>query len=350
MMRRQLIAAGAAAALAPGVSWAGKRWPVPRLEEGRILRALAGLRPYRAGGPRLEVERVAGKRIVHNYGHGGAGVTLSWGSAEAALDLLAEALPARGTVVAIAGAGVIGLTTARVAQERGLAVRVYAQAFPPNTTSDVAGAEWAPDVIDWGGPESRQRLIRIARRSHARFVRLCGPQWGVYPRPALEADGVVSGLADLPVELVGPPRRERLSMEGRPHTVLRYRSLLIEPPVFLPALVRAIEGAGGRLVQRRFGARGDLMVLDEEIIFDCLGLGAAAVFGDAALGAIKGQLVHLPPEPLPFILDHPAGYLVPRSDALVVGGTFESGVTDLATDPRISRGILAANRAFFLGP
>jgi hypothetical protein len=33
----------------------------------------------------------------------------------------------------------------------------------------------------------------------------------------------------------------------------------------------------------------------------------------------------------------------------VVGGTFESGVTDLATDPRVSRGILDANRAFFLG-
>jgi glycine/D-amino acid oxidase-like deaminating enzyme len=90
MRRRQLIAAGAAAALAPGVSWAGKRWPVPRLEEGRILRALAGLRPYRVGGPRLEVERVAGKRIVHNYGHGGAGVTLSWGCADEVASLCVQ--------------------------------------------------------------------------------------------------------------------------------------------------------------------------------------------------------------------------------------------------------------------
>ena len=44
-----------------------------------------GLRPYRAGNVRLEAE--PGTRIVHNYGHGGAGVTLSWGCAHDAADL-----------------------------------------------------------------------------------------------------------------------------------------------------------------------------------------------------------------------------------------------------------------------
>jgi D-amino-acid oxidase len=38
-----------------------------------------GLRPFRRGGVRLEVE--PGTRIVHDYGHGGSGVTLSWGCA-----------------------------------------------------------------------------------------------------------------------------------------------------------------------------------------------------------------------------------------------------------------------------
>jgi glycine/D-amino acid oxidase-like deaminating enzyme len=347
MRRRQLIAAGAAAMASGSLGAAARPWPVPRLEEARILRAVAGLRPYRTGGPRLELERIGGKRLVHNYGHGGAGVTLSWGCAEAALDLLEGTRP--GTTVAVAGAGVIGLTTARVAQERGLRVRIYAQAFSPHTTSDVAGAEWAPDIIDWGGAETTRRLVQIARRSHARFLRLCGSRWGVYQRPALEADGVVSGLAAVPAELVGPPRPERFSMGGRPHQVLRYRSLLIEPPVFLPALTRAILAAGGRMVPRTFARRDDLMGLDEEVVFDCLGLGAGPLFGDSALQPIKGQLVHLPPVPLPFIPDHPAGYLVPRTDALVVGGTFETGVADTAVDPVVSRRILAANRAFFEG-
>lgn len=40
----------------------------------------AGLRPFRPSGIRLEHERDT--RIIHNYGHGGSGVTLSWGCAD----------------------------------------------------------------------------------------------------------------------------------------------------------------------------------------------------------------------------------------------------------------------------
>jgi D-amino-acid oxidase len=54
-----------------------------RLDRADPLRV--GLRPYRAGNVRLEAE--PGTRIMHNYGHGGAGVTLSWGCADDAADL-----------------------------------------------------------------------------------------------------------------------------------------------------------------------------------------------------------------------------------------------------------------------
>lgn len=41
-----------------------------------------GLRPFREGGPRIELEELPnGARVIHNYGHGGAGVSLSWGCA-----------------------------------------------------------------------------------------------------------------------------------------------------------------------------------------------------------------------------------------------------------------------------
>jgi D-amino-acid oxidase len=47
-----------------------------------------GLRPFRKHNVRLELE--AATRVVHNYGHGGSGVTLSWGCAEEAADLVAS--------------------------------------------------------------------------------------------------------------------------------------------------------------------------------------------------------------------------------------------------------------------
>jgi D-amino-acid oxidase len=53
----------------------------PRLADAEILAERVGLRPFRPQ-VRLEAERTAsGGLLVHNYGHGGAGVTLSWGCA-----------------------------------------------------------------------------------------------------------------------------------------------------------------------------------------------------------------------------------------------------------------------------
>jgi D-amino-acid oxidase len=54
----------------------------------RILGERVGLRPYRRAGVCLRADRLRdGRRIIHNYGHGGSGFTLSWGCARAVLDL-----------------------------------------------------------------------------------------------------------------------------------------------------------------------------------------------------------------------------------------------------------------------
>lgn len=52
----------------------------PHLESAKVLEHRAGLRPGRSA-VRLEEESVDGVPVIHNYGHGGAGVTLSWGCA-----------------------------------------------------------------------------------------------------------------------------------------------------------------------------------------------------------------------------------------------------------------------------
>lgn len=65
----------------------------PRLARARILERRAALRPARTS-VRVERELVAGLRVVHHYGHGGAGVTLSWGSAEEAVALVERHAPA----------------------------------------------------------------------------------------------------------------------------------------------------------------------------------------------------------------------------------------------------------------
>lgn len=53
----------------------------PRLKDVNVLEHKVGLRPGRTE-VRLEKEKLSGFTVIHNYGHGGAGFTLSWGCAE----------------------------------------------------------------------------------------------------------------------------------------------------------------------------------------------------------------------------------------------------------------------------
>src|SRR5688500_3156707 len=81
-----LILPGCATTLARTASRGGCLQPVD-VSPDRVIRIVAGLRPYRAAGFVVRAEALGDKRLVHNYGHGGAGITLSWGSSKLATDL-----------------------------------------------------------------------------------------------------------------------------------------------------------------------------------------------------------------------------------------------------------------------
>jgi D-amino-acid oxidase len=61
---------------------------VLNIDKPGVLAERVGLRPFRRSGVRLERDRLGdGRAVIHNYGHGGAGFTLSWGCAREVLDL-----------------------------------------------------------------------------------------------------------------------------------------------------------------------------------------------------------------------------------------------------------------------
>ena len=61
--------------------------PHVNVENHRVMRTIVGLRPYRSSGFVVRSEKVDDKLVIHNYGHGGAGITLSWGTSMLALKL-----------------------------------------------------------------------------------------------------------------------------------------------------------------------------------------------------------------------------------------------------------------------
>ena len=88
--------------------------PRVNVAQERIIRSICGLRPFRRSGFVVRPEKIGDTLVIHNYGHGGAGITLSWGTAKLAVDLGA---PGYAGPVAVLGSGVVGLSTARLLQE-----------------------------------------------------------------------------------------------------------------------------------------------------------------------------------------------------------------------------------------
>jgi D-amino-acid oxidase len=350
--RRRFLALAAAGAAAAGSSFA-RAWPdldalpIPDLGDEAILRFVAGLRPYRKAGLRIEREERGGKHVIHAYGHGGAGVTLSWGTAREVARLVADVGQPRGAV-AVIGAGVIGLTAAHVLAEAGCRVRVLAKEFPPDTTSNLAGAEWMPfGVAPPAGADGARRYERIVRESHAGFEKRVGESWGVYRRAHYEEGDPAAMQRGVPDDLIRIRPLARLPFPGPIRSGASFETFLIEPPVFLPRLVAEVLRLGAVLERRVLGSLAEVDAITEPVIVNATGLGARELCGDDALTAIRGQLVHLFPQRLPYLLAHRDGYCFPRHDAVVLGGTYERDVFEPTPVEADCRAILDRHRAFF---
>jgi hypothetical protein len=108
-------------------------------------------------------------------------------------------------------------------------------------------------------------------------------------------------------------------------------------------------GAGAVFERKTIADKAEMLTLDEDIIINCTGLGAREVAGDPNMIGIKGQLVWLPPQPHLQYLYQDHGYIFPRGDVVVVGGTSERGVENTVPDPVACRRLLAHAQSTFLG-
>lgn len=357
--RRHFLAASSAALLLPGCATttgtrralAAECSPLPpvRVDAARIIRTLAGLRPYRASGFVVRREQLGDKALIHNYGHGGAGITLSWGSSRLATNL---GLPGHGGAVAVIGAGVMGLSTARLAQDAGLQVTIYTQQLPPNTTSNVAGGQISPFGHFREGavtPEWRQQFQAAMDYSWRRFQIMVGDDYGIRWLPTFEEsrNPVLRG------DWLDPyyPGGRTLAQGEHPfplESVIAFDTMYVETGRYLDQLMRDFRSRGGRIEQRRFDTPADIAALPETLIFNCTGIGARFLFGDEELTPVRGQLAVLQPQPeVRYAASGQWGYMFPRPDGILLGGTFERGEWDTTPDPAAIARIVGNHQSFF---
>lgn len=357
--RRSFIGGAIAALIAARAARAfdSKRHFAPvKVARNRIIREVVGLRPYRPGGFVVGAERFGSKLLVHNYGHGGGGVTLSWGTASLAVDLLRDFLVAhkvaRPMRFAVLGCGVSGLSTALLLQRRYQngpgKVTIYAKELPPNTTSNIAGASWAPtSVYEETTAKFNEQFRQACRISNRAFQLLVGPEYGVrwidtfeLMRNELSLTRELPGGNDLYPQI--ETHRDPENYFGFPF-VRQYSTMLIEPSIYLSKLLRDFYIAGGRVVVKEFKSRAEIARLREPVIFNCTGLGSRALFEDEALTPVRGQLEILLPQPEIDYCYLSSGYMFPRSDGIILGGTWDHDNWSLSPDPEQATGILQAH-------
>jgi len=342
-----------------------------KVSRDRVIREIVGLRPYRDEGFVVDAQRIGHKLLIHNYGHGGGGMTLSWGTASLAVDL------ARGTETgavvtgsntrrrntlapsrfAVLGCGVSGLSTARLLQRYfNGSVTIYAKDLPPNTTSNIAGAHWSPTTVfdpESVSPKFTEQFRQACRISNRAFQLLVSAEYGVrwidtfilYRNEPGNGDELPGGNDLYPAIEI---HRDPDHYFGFPY-VKQFSTMLIEPSIYLAALLRDFYIAGGRVVVKDFHTREEIMRLPENVVFNCTGLGARALFNDQKLGPVRGQLEVLLPQPEVDYCYLSRGYMFPRRDGIILGGTFDHDDWSLAPRADQAAGILETHADIMRG-
>lgn len=367
--RRTLILGCAAAGIMAGLPLralaAGLPGGMPRLrlDPARIVRVTVCLRPFRAAGPRIEVERIAGRRVVHHYGHGGSGWSLGWGSARVAGPLALAGSGAGGLrEIAVVGAGAIGLTTAITAQRLGAKVTIYARERFPEVRSAFATGTWSPHsriafegAVDSGFAARWEAMARTTFALHQAYVGLADHPVEWTDRYTL-SDTPISRRPHTPVPLAGGDSGLFVDYEEAVKDLLPGRETLVEgshpfavPHVRrastltfnVPALARALEGEflanGGRFVPMALAGPADFARIPERTILNCTGYGARALLGDESVVPVRGQIAWLPPQDGPPVgLQYRDVSVLARRDGTVVqyqGSDDSHGFADANEQP-----------------
>ena len=300
--------------LADGALLGGRRRASPNFDALHPERPYAiGVRPHRVGGVRLELAEPlpapdggVAKQVVHNYGHGACGITLALGCAEQAAGHVGEAVArvqAAGATpsVAVIGIGAVGLTTALAVRRRWptLPLTLYAASLDVRTTTSwLAGGQFEPSGMwreyrEGDGPERFATLLRQAK-AQLMAQRDDWGRLGVLERDNFTLDKDHTAL-DLftPRDVIAAPDKGLLPFENLAVPGRRYRTWLINPMRWLPAMKADLQAAGASFVERRFAALSDVASLTETVVVNCTGYGAKALWGDRMVIAQRGHLVAL---------------------------------------------------------
>lgn len=232
--------------------------------------------------------------------------------------------------IKIVGAGVVGLTTAVELQGAGHRVSICAEKLSPETTSDKASAVWWPmlagpvdDVVRWSAISvERFRQLASDSATGVSFVR---------GQRSFRRRAVFPWIDALPyVHELGEHELAQGCEYG-----LELEIPVADMSIYMPWLMDVSLKNGGSVERRCLSSLAE--VEDADIVVNCTGLGARELAHDEAVYPARGRVVVIERIDAPTWLANVGGladvaYVYPRTNDIILGGTYEVGVDEIDDD------------------
>jgi len=233
--------------------------------------------------------------------------------------------------VAVVGCGIIGLTTAVVAQRAGLKVTIYARELIQRTRSFRASGSFTPDSrVALAEPAGAafgdlwEQMARLSWKTFRTYLGLpgnpveFGDSWALSDTPIEKrhwpADPAITDsfatkgvpvqnsefghynerIKDIVPQAVDVPAEE--NPFAKPY-VQRSSQMYFNFSSYGHTLLQEFFERGGRFVNRDFHSPAEYAQLPEKVVINCTGYAARDLWGDKTIIPVRGQTGWLVPQP-----------------------------------------------------
>ncbi len=241
----------------------------------------------------------------------------------------------------VLGSGVSGLSCGITLLRNGYKVTIWAEDFPPYTTSNKAAAFWYAFELN-----PKEKTLVWAMESHKYFEKeiLTDPASGCAKRK-------VKNYRDLEVQdrwwnkklksFNKFPSNEIIDMYKYGYS---YDTFVIDTSIYMNYLVENFQTLGGTMIKKKVTEIKEALDYSS-IVINCTGLGSRKLFNDERVYPSRGQTIRIKPNGLDHIIIDDSGHnnfamAAPRINDIVLGGTRQANNWNTEIDPKDTQEIL----------
>lgn len=275
----------------------------PTINAHTILKTITCTRPMREGCFNISFESLCGKTVIHCYGHGGSGWTTLFGSIEKAIELFEE-LPKKNshTPIRVIGSGCMGLTAAIELTKKGYTVAGITTKELYDTPSWTAAGYFGLVSLQTS-PEEQDQVTELGIRTFATYQLIEQANHPYLTKETVrylpvycskETDSGIEGLEQRGYI----PSHEEVTLDfgnGVCHrNMIKYMTYFMDTTKLMQQLLGEVHRLQIPIELQEVHSFEDLQ---EEIIFNCSGLGGRDLNRDSRIIPVRGHLILLDNQP-----------------------------------------------------